>query len=249
MPQFLEVQEQRLSDRPDRILMLVPGLRPNRAHYAAVLAVQECRRKMPKMSGLAAKRLQPLYGKGFFGILWQDSYVWFQDHGINPFTMWSLAGKTIPMWIDDPTGQERQKNPKAKTRTTASGKIQVLIFRKAAPQGQRIRRYRLDPLTGQRVIYEDRPASYPGAPGRIGLRESGRPLTREGRQGGRIAPGNVGVRWRHPGLDGRGFLNNAMTLAAQWSGILPIRVYFADSRWRSVLRAVLPHSEEEELQL
>lgn len=193
---------------------------------------------MPKMTGASAARLQPIYGKGYFGIWWADSYVWFQDHGIRPFTMRSLAGKTIPMWVDDPTGQERVKNPKAQVRTTMSGKVQVLIFRKAANIGQRVTKYGKDPKTGQRIIISDRPASYPGAPGRIGVREARSPNTREGKVAGRIAKGNSGVRWRHPGIAPRLFLNNAVTLAAQWNGILPVRVYLTDRNWKGSMRGV-----------
>jgi hypothetical protein len=225
---LLETAEMRLSDRPDRVIMLAAGLNPNRARNIANQAVAEARRKMPKMTGDSARRLQPLYGKGFFGIYFPDSVVWFQDHGIRPFTMNSLEGKTIPMWIDDPTGAERAKNPKAKTRTTASGKNQVLIFRKVAKKGTRVTKYRTDPKTGIKRVVVDRPASYPGAPGRIGVRESGRPSTTSGRVAGATARGNVGVKWRHPGIAPRLFLNNALTLAAQWNGILPERVYVAD---------------------
>lgn len=231
----METQEMRLAESPDRIIMLVKGLSPGRARSAALSAVREARRKMPKMSGGSAARLQPLYGKGYFGIWWADSYVFFQDHGIRPFTMRSLAGKTIPMWIDDPTGQERAKNPKAKVRVTMSGKTQILIFRKAANIGQRVTKYGKDPVTGARIVVSDRPASYPGAPGRIGVREAANPRTRAGKRGGQIARGNVGVRWRHPGIAPRLFLNNAVTLAAQWNGILPTRVYLADQRWRQQL--------------
>lgn len=229
---LLATAEIQISQRPDRVIMYVPGLRGPRARNIANAAVAECRRKMPKSSGYSANRLQPIYGKDFFGIRWADSYVWFQDHGINPFTMNSLAGKTIPMWVDDPTGQERAKNPKAKIRVTMSGKTQVLIFRKAAQKGQRIVKTKKNPVTGQPMIVSDRPASYPGAPGRIGVRESGKPSTTEGRIGGAIGRGNIGVRWRHPGIAPRGFLNNAMTLACQWNGILPVRMYIADANWR-----------------
>lgn len=201
-----EIPEVSLAENPDRIIMLVKGLSGARARNIANAAVRECRRKMPKMSGASAARIQPIYGKGFFGIWWADSYVWFQDHGIQPFTMRSLKGKTIPMWIKDPTGRERAKNPKAKVRTTQSGIVEVLIFRKA---------------------------SNPGAPGRIGVREAASPNTRMGKRGGQIAKGNVGVKWRHPGLAPRLFLNNSITLAAQWNGILPIRVYLCDQGWRS----------------
>jgi hypothetical protein len=231
---LLETAEFKIAEEPDRIIMIVKGLSPGRARAAALAAVRECRRKMPKMSGASAARIQPLYGKGYFGLWWADSYVWFQDHGIRPFTMRNLAGKTIPMWIDDPTGIERSRNPKAKVRTTASGKTQVLIFRRAANIGQRITKYGKD-RNGNRIVVSDKPASYPGAPGRISRREVGQPWTRPGGKGGQIAPGNVGVRWRHPGIQPRLFLNNSVTLAAQWNGILPTRVYLCDRNWRQIL--------------
>jgi hypothetical protein len=235
---LLESPEIKLCETPDRIIMVVPGLSGPRARNIAQAAVREARRKMPKMTGASAARLQPIYGKGYFGIWWADSYVWFQDHGIRPFTMRNLAGKTIPMWVDDPTGQERSKNPKAKVRTTMSGKVQVLIFRRAANIGQRITKYGRDPKTGQRIILGDRPASYPGAPGRIGVREARSPDTRTGKVAGAVAKGNVGVRWRHPGIAPRLFLNNAVTLAAQWNGILPVRVYLTDRNWKGSMRGV-----------
>lgn len=214
------------------MIMLVPDLSGARARTIANAAVRECRRKMPKLSGQSMNRIFPLYGKGFFGIGFLDSYVWFQENGIRPFTMTSLAGKTIPMWINDPTGVERQRNPKARTRVTLSGKVQVLIFRKVAQIGQTKTVKRRNKVTGAMESTQV-PASYPGAPGRIAVREASSPNTRSGRVGGRIAPGNIGVKWRHPGLAPRKFLNNSLTLAAQWYGILPIRVYVADRNWRA----------------
>jgi hypothetical protein len=236
---LLITPEIQVTSRPDRMIMFIPGLNPNRARTIANMAVGEARKKMPKSSGQGASRLQPLYGKAYFGIRWADSYVWFQEQGIRPFTMRNLAGKTIPMWIDDPTGTERAKNPKAKVRTTASGKTQVLIFRRVAMIGQRITRSKKNAQTGQPQVVEDRPASYPGAPGRIAVREAGSPMTTPGRVAGRIAKGNVGVRWRHPGLDGRKFLNNGITLACQWNGILPVRIYVADETWRQFVHGAL----------
>lgn len=218
----------RLSQTPDRVIMVVKGLHPKRARNIANEAVRMARRNAPKMSGDGARRLQPIYGPGWFGIYFPDPYMWFQDHGIRPFTMNSLEGKTIPMWIDDPTGTERAKNPKAKTRTTASGKTQILIFRKVAKKGQRVIKTRRDPITKIKRIVEDRPASYPGAPGRIAQREAGSPHTTPGRVAGAVSRGNVGVRWRHPGLAPRLFLNHGMTMAAQKAGILPVRIYIAD---------------------
>lgn len=229
---LLNTAEISISDRPDRVVMFIPGLSPNRSRAMANFAVAEIRRKMPKSTGYSANRLQPLFGKDFFGVRWADSYVWFQDHGIQAFTMNSLAGKTIPMWIKDPTGTERAKNPKAKTRVNMAGVTEVLIFRKAARKGQRITKYKRNKVTGQPQVVVDRPASYPGAPGRIGVRESGAPGTTPGRVAGAIGRGNVGVRWRHPGIAPRSFLNNGMTVACTSFGVLPVRVYIADDRWR-----------------
>jgi hypothetical protein len=112
-----------------------------------------------------------------------------------------------------------------------SGKPQVLIFRKAARMGQR-------KTTRRKVAeatYEEfsMPASYPGAPGRIGVRQAGQPWTTPGKAGGQVAGGNVGVRWRHPGLAPRQFLNRSITLAAQQAGIIPTRIYAADRNWRN----------------
>jgi hypothetical protein len=206
MVALVETQEMVISANPDRLIMRVEGLSGSRARTLANAAVREARRVMPKLSGHASSRLFPLYGAGYFGIGWQDSYVWFQEQGIRSFTMFALAGKTIPMWVDDPTGTEREKNPKAKTRMTLSGKVQVLIFRKATA---------------------------PGAPGRIAKRETSRPFTSQGRVAGAIAKGNVGVKWRHPGLAPRRFLNHAVSLAAEQGGIAPRRIYAADRSWRA----------------
>jgi len=206
MAALIETQEMIISPHPDRLIMLVGGLSGSRARNLANAAVREARRVMPKLSGQSASRLFPLYGSGYFGIGWLDGYTWFQEQGIRPFTMFALKGKVIPMWVDDPTGTEREKNPKARTRVTLSGKTQVLIFRKATD---------------------------PGAPGRISRREAGQPWTTPGRRPGAIARGNVGVRWRHPGLAPRKFLNHALSLAAQRGGIEPNRIYAADRTWRA----------------
>jgi hypothetical protein len=231
VPGLLETQEMIISANPDRLIMMVSGLRGARARNMANTALREARRVMPKLTGRSASRLFPLYGAGFFGVGWADSYVWFQEQGIKPFTMFSLAGKVIPMWVDDPTGTERQKNPKAQVRTTMSGKTQVLIFRRAAMPGQSrtVRRKIADGTYQEYTV----PASYPGAPGRISRREAAQPYTTPGRRPGAIAKGNVGVRWRHPGLAPRLFLNHAMTMACQQAGILPVRIYAADRGWRS----------------
>jgi hypothetical protein len=214
--------------------MTVEGLDPADARRCANQALKIARLNAPKMSGDGAKRMSPVYGRGFFGVKFQDSYMWFQENGIKAFTMNNLAGKTIPMWVDDRDGSIRAKNPKVKTRVTASGKQQVLIFRKAAMQGERKKVERKGPRGTTRLV--DVPKSYPGAPGRIGTREAASPRTTVGKVGGQIARGNVGVRWRHPGLSPRFFINNALTVAAQQNGILPIRIYATDARTRVVGR-------------
>ena len=231
MAVLTEIQEMVISPNPDRLIMLVPGLSGSRARNLANAAVKEARRVMPKLTGAAANRMFPLYGSGYFGIGWQDSYVWFQEQGIKAFTMFSLAGKTVPMWIDDPTGTERERNPRARTRVTMSGKTQVLIFRKAAMPGQ-MRTVRKKVAGG---TYEEKqvPMSFPGAPGRISKREAPAPWTTPGRVAGAVARGNVGVRWRHPGLAPRKFLNHALAFAAQQGGISPERLYAADRTWRA----------------
>lgn len=138
-------------------------------------------------------------------------------------TGYTLTHNTIPMWVDDIDGSLRAKNPKIETRTTASGKTQVLIFRKAgAMPGQAGTKPFYDPKTGKPR------KTWPGAPGRISRREAGRPMTTEGRTPGAIARGNVGVKWRHPGITPRLFLNNALVLATQRHGYAIDRCYIAD---------------------
>ena len=218
---------------PTRLYMEA-DLTAYQAHSLAVEAVAIARQNMPKFSGRSATELKPLWGHGFFGIRWESPHVWYQDVGIRPFTMRNLAGKTIPMWIKDPTGVERRRNPRAQTEIGEDGVVRVLIFRKAARMGQRktVRR------GGQTV---DVPASYPGAPGRIAVRHVAAAYSPNGtRTGGRIAGGavgstrgNVGVRWRHPGLTGRSFLHRGMVQAAYRNGLDPDSpVWATTNRWR-----------------
>lgn len=195
---------------PNRIAM-GSDRRRGENRQMAQQAVRLARTLIPKMSGSAAKGLSPYWTESTFGIGWAHTYVWFQEAGIKPFTMSRLAGKTIPMWIDDPTGAEARKSPKAQQRTTVSGKHQILIFRKAALPGARkqvARRNARGGITGYRSV----PRSYPGAPGRISHRfASGKIASTPTR-----ATPHVGVRWRFPGLDGRGFLQHSVqTVAAE----------------------------------
>jgi hypothetical protein len=161
--------------------MRVKGLSYQDAKIAAQEAVQVAQREAPKLSGQAAKHIVPVYAANEFGLTWSEDYLWFQNAGVKGFTMKSLEGKTIPMWISDPAGNIKMKNPKAKTRITESGVTQVLIFRKAVK---------------------------PGAPGRIALRS----------MNGKIAKGNIGVRWYFPGLAPRNFLEHAINQTARSHG-------------------------------
>ena len=197
---------------PNRLVMVAQDLPAWRAQRAAKHAVVIARTLAPKLTGMSSRNFKPVYGPGYFGLGWQDDYVWFQAMGIKAFTMNSLAGKTIPMWIDDPTGQQQRDNPRAETRRTASGKTQVLIFRRAAHFGQR-------KTIVRNGIRTSVPMSYPGAPGRIALREAARPDTRAGKVGGQIAPGNVGVRWRHPGLASSSFVHRGWGASFLHEGI------------------------------
>lgn len=214
---------------PNRLYMEVPGETLFRCRLASQEAVATARRHMPKVTGAGARSLQPLYGEGFFGIRWEDDYVWFQEIGIHPFTMRRLAGKLIPMWINDPTGRERKANPKAKTRRTEDGRIQVLIFRRAAKMGARkiVKR-----TVGDQTFTVDSPASFPGAPGRISRREAGQPWTSVGRVAGAIGRPNNGVRWRHPGLTPRSFIYYGVLRAARDAGFEINPVHATTERWR-----------------
>jgi hypothetical protein len=191
---------------PDRLIVIMPGLQTSDAKSLADYALKIAVVRSPKMTGISSKQLKAIYGPNFYGIQWFEDYVWYQESGTKPFTMFALAGKVIPMWISDPTGFERKKNPKARTRTTASGTVQVLIFRRAAKPGQRKTTRR---RVGGQWVSVSVPMSYPGAPGRIALR---------GAAGQILSPSSnrhIGVRWRNPGLGARQFLHYSLIDSAK----------------------------------
>jgi hypothetical protein len=209
---------------PDRVTMAIEGLEPRAARRLATWAVKYAQAHAPKLSGDSARSIRPMYGRGYFGMRWDQDHpqVWFQNSGVRPFLMRSLAGKTIPMWIDDPTGTERQKNPKAETRTTASGRTQVLIFRRAANPGDTKMADRKRRVNGRmQKVTVPVPKSYPGAPGRIASRQAQAPYNTPSQSIGKIARANVGVRWYFPGLTPRNFLQNGLVEACNKLGILP----------------------------
>ncbi len=197
---------------PDQIYMEIDGLSNENAYKVAQEAAAVCQRLAPKLTGESSKRITPIWGPGYFGVHWVNQRVWFQNTGIHPFVMRSLAGKVISMWVDDVNGEQAMKNPKAKTRVTASGKKQILIFRRAAKMGQR-------KMVTRKIAGTTRtfsvPMSYPGAPGRIAMREANSPYTTKGKIAGQITKGNIGLRWYHPGLQSRHFLEQGLYLAAE----------------------------------
>lgn len=191
---------------PNAMVAFVEGMSYETALGMSAAAVHIAQEWMPKVSGSAARSLRPVAYRGYYGISWGRSYIRHLEHGTRPRTMTSLAGKTIPMWVDDQDGSRAAKmSPKDRatlTRTTEDGRRQIKIFRKAAPIGSR----KWIEREGRRVSV---PRHYPGAPGRI----------RDRTEDGRIAPGNVGVWWRHPGTKGRDYIGDALDYVAHTAGV------------------------------
>lgn len=189
---------------PDTLVARVSGLDVVRAEAMARAAAAHAASIAPKSSGRGAASIVPVWGAGWYGVRWSEPSMWFNEAGTRPRTMRELAGKLIPMWINDPTGAEARKvkagDRARRVRRDASGKQQVLIFRRAAAIGAR------KMVNGRSV-----PASYPGAPGRIARRRTDPP--------GQIAKANVGVRWRHPGISPRGFMRHSLEDVATAHGL------------------------------
>lgn len=215
---------------PTRIYMVVRDLPAADARYVAESAVEMAKLLAPKASGESSSKFSPIWGDGYFGIAFSDAHVWYQEMGIRPFTMHNLAGKTIPIWADDPDGKLRSENPRAEVRNLPGGRVQVLIFRKVALKGQR--RNVVRKVRGVEQVVSV-PMSYPGAPGRIANREAAQPWTTEGRVAGAIARRNVGVRWRHPGMYGKYFMREGLRRAAVSHGLDPGTVMYASEGVRA----------------
>lgn len=215
---------------PNTLYIRAPGLKANQTAMLAKQAAAFAQVLSPKLSGRGAQGIKPYSGNGYFGLKWDRSYMWFQDQGINPFTMTKLAGKVIPMWIDDPTGTEARANPKAKKRITANGRRQILIFRKAAKLGAR-KRVAVRDRRGRLMRWRDVPASYPGAPGRISHRQFDEVRgSVTGKIAKRVPRPHVGVRWRHPGIVGREFLHYALQETARLAQIEDLTIYAVHRR-------------------
>lgn len=206
--------------RPGNVYILAPGYSAAQCRRMSMAALAHVRKISPKLTGQGSLGLKPYWGEGYFGIEWPQhlDYMWIQEAGSRPFTMKSLAGKTIPMWINDPTGKVARENPKAERRVTASGKRQVKIFRKVAKIGQR-KRVAVRDGSGRLIRWRDVPASYPGAPGRINRRgEGGRIVTHP-------PAGHQGVRWRNPGLHPRQFMEHSLQQIARRHHFSDLRVW------------------------
>jgi hypothetical protein len=210
---------------PDRLYIKAPEYNDRQCEYLAKQAAAFTRAIAPKLSGRGAAGIKPYWGRGFFGIRWDHSYMWYQEKGTNPFTMRSLAGKTIPMWIDDPTGSERRANPKAKTRIVANGRTQVLIFRKAAKIGSR-KRVAVRDGKGRLLRHKTVPRSYPGAPGRIARTTYHEQYgTHTGKIAKLLPRPHVGVRWRNPGIVGREFMHYSLLEVAQMARVADTTIH------------------------
>lgn len=211
-------------DSPRQAVLGIPGLGVVEAEPVARRASELAMRYLPRATGAAAATVFPIFGPQWFGVEWSHDSIWFQESGTKPHTMRNLAGKTIPMWVKDRDNKLRTSNPKIKTRTRRdTGEVEVLIFRKVAAIGQRKDVWRM--VDGQ-LRQVSRPASYPGAPGRIAVNRS-KGLLRAGdtmygaSNPGQISKGNVGVKWRHPGLEaGRYIARGVMDAAEEFS--LPV---------------------------
>lgn len=210
---------------PNRLYVLAPGRNRDQCEMLAKQSAEFVRAVTPKLSGRAASGIKPYWGVGWFGIKWDRPYLWWQESGTNPFTMNKLAGKVIPMWIDDPLGNEARANPKAKTRITINGRKQVLIFRRAAKPGQR-RKVAVRDGNGRLLRYRDAPASFPGAPGRI-QRTSYHDVrgTNTGRIARLVPRPHMGVRWRNPGVVGREFMQHGLQQVARMAEVQDPTIY------------------------
>lgn len=214
---------------PNRLYVLAPGMTKHQTRTLAQHAVAISQTLSPRLSGRAANGIKEYYGDGFFGVRWSAPYLWYQEGGHGAFTMRTLAGKTIPMWVDDWTGEMARADPKAKTRITQNGRRQILIFRRAGKLGAR-KRVAVRDRQGRLVRWRSVPQSYPGAPGRITHREWKSPEGTTGRITRTVTPSHVGVRWRHPGLIPREFMQHALQQVALLYEIENTEVYATYSR-------------------
>lgn len=223
---MLTAPQVQFSTEPTSLVMLFRDLDSDEAMGLATDALYRARQRMPRVTGMTASKVAPIWGRRWFGLSFPRE-AWFMERGTSPFTMRSIAGKTIPMWLTDTDGSLRRDNPKARVRSTEDGRTQVLVFRKAAKIGAK-KLVRRPSKYGTQMLSYTVPAAYPGAPGRINRRQPGMPWTPVGTRGGAIAAGNSGVRWRHPGVRSMQFLNSALAEAAFDSGLIVEPVYAVD---------------------
>lgn len=215
---------------PNRLYVRAPQYNREQCEMLAKQATEFIRQITPRLSGRGAAGIKPYWGVGWFGVRWDRPYLWYQEAGTGPHTMRNLAGKTIPMWIDDPTGAEARANPKAEKRRTENGRQQILIFRKAAKPGA-VKKVAVRDRNGRLLRWRKVPAAYPGAPGRIARRSYDE---RRGTNSGKIAQlvprPHVGVRWRHPGIVNREFMQHGLQQVAQMARLEDLTVYATHRR-------------------
>jgi hypothetical protein len=204
---------------PDRMWVSAPGVSTSDCRHLAALCASRAQSIAPKVSGAGARGIKPISGDGFFGLSWDQTHLWYVEEGTAARTMRSLAGRIIPMWLPDPLGRLHREYPKNETRVTVDGRHEVLIFRRVAKIGQTKNVIRRD--SHGRLQVRSKPASYPGAAGRINLRQF--PDFPNGTGNGRIMSTierpHVGVRWRHPGIVGKHFMAHSITSVCQEYGI------------------------------
>lgn len=180
---------------PNGWVVVSDDIPPGEGQRLADAALTLARQMAPRVSGDGARGMRSAFGEGWFGIYSTQSYMVHQNEGTRPRVMRELAGKTIPMWITDRDGSMTAGIPAERrverTRVTEDGRRQVLIFRKAAPIGSTKTRVS---ARGRRITV---PRAYPGAP-------------RRGPHGY-----FSGVHWRHPGLRGRQFVQDALVMVAE----------------------------------
>lgn len=182
--------------RSNAVVLLCPDTPHEVARIVSQDAQVAARQMAPKVSGDGARGIEARWGDGWIALRVKHTRMLYSEHGTRGRVMTQLAGKVIPMWVDDSDGSIRATikpyDIGRRTRTTEDGRQQALIFRRAAPIGSRkfVRR-------GGRIVSV--PRHYPGAPGRIDHRT--------GRFGG--------VWWRHPGVRARQYLADALLISAE----------------------------------
>lgn len=76
---------------------------PELAESIAFSAVRRARSWMTQQGWKSGNSIRPVYGLGYAGIKADKKYLIYQEKGTNPFVMYHLEGKTIPIKGPDGT--------------------------------------------------------------------------------------------------------------------------------------------------